>query len=84
MDGWKRGLFWSVLVVLASGLQVGWSMADVDLIELNEAFAAQVLADGKLCSETVAAQKLYPDAARAMAYVTAKAVDEKADSVPSG
>lgn len=26
--------------------QVGWSMADVDLIELNEAFAAQVLADG--------------------------------------
>ncbi|MCX8062456.1 MAG: acetyl-CoA C-acyltransferase, partial [Anaerolineales bacterium] len=27
--------------------QVGWSLADVDLIELNEAFAAQVLADGK-------------------------------------
>ncbi|MGB3716074.1 MAG: acetyl-CoA C-acetyltransferase [Candidatus Promineifilaceae bacterium] len=26
--------------------RVGWSMADVDLIELNEAFAAQVLADG--------------------------------------
>ncbi len=26
--------------------KVGWSMADVDLIELNEAFAAQVLADG--------------------------------------
>ena len=27
--------------------KVGWTMADVDLIELNEAFAAQVLADGK-------------------------------------
>jgi acetyl-CoA C-acetyltransferase len=26
--------------------QVNWSLADVDLIELNEAFAAQVLADG--------------------------------------
>jgi acetyl-CoA C-acetyltransferase len=27
--------------------QVGWSMGDVDLIEMNEAFAAQALADGK-------------------------------------
>ncbi len=26
--------------------KIGWSFADVDLIELNEAFAAQVLADG--------------------------------------
>jgi acetyl-CoA C-acetyltransferase len=26
--------------------RVGWTMADVDLLELNEAFAAQVLADG--------------------------------------
>jgi len=26
--------------------RVGWQLADVDLIELNEAFAAQVLADG--------------------------------------
>ena len=26
--------------------QIGWRLADVDLIELNEAFAAQVLADG--------------------------------------
>ena len=25
---------------------MGWTLADVDLIELNEAFAAQVLADG--------------------------------------
>ena len=27
--------------------KIGWSLQDVDLIELNEAFAAQVLADGK-------------------------------------
>lgn len=27
--------------------QVGWTMSDVDLFELNEAFAAQVLANGK-------------------------------------
>ncbi len=27
--------------------EVGWKMKDIDLIELNEAFAAQVLADGK-------------------------------------
>jgi acetyl-CoA C-acetyltransferase len=27
--------------------QVGWSLGDVDLIEMNEAFAAQALADGK-------------------------------------
>jgi len=26
--------------------RVGWTLADVDLIELNEAFAAQVLANG--------------------------------------
>jgi acetyl-CoA C-acetyltransferase len=26
--------------------RIGWTLADVDLIELNEAFAAQVLADG--------------------------------------
>jgi acetyl-CoA C-acetyltransferase len=26
--------------------QIGWSLAQVDLVELNEAFAAQVLADG--------------------------------------
>jgi hypothetical protein len=31
----------------------------------------QVLADGKLCSETVAADKLFPDAARAMAQYRA-------------
>lgn len=31
--------------------KVGWSAEDVDLIELNEAFAAQVLADGYALSE---------------------------------
>jgi acetyl-CoA C-acetyltransferase len=31
--------------------QVGWTLADVDLIELNEAFAAQVLADGYALGE---------------------------------
>ena len=31
--------------------KVGWTLADVDLIELNEAFAAQVLADGYALKE---------------------------------
>jgi acetyl-CoA C-acetyltransferase len=31
--------------------KIGWSLPDVDLIELNEAFAAQVLADGRAMSE---------------------------------
>lgn len=31
--------------------KVGWSMEEVDLIELNEAFAAQVLADGKAMAD---------------------------------
>jgi len=31
--------------------KVGWSLDKVDLIELNEAFAAQVLADGKAMSD---------------------------------
>ncbi len=31
--------------------KVGWSMADVDLVELNEAFAAQVLADGYILED---------------------------------
>lgn len=32
--------------------KVGWTLNDVDLIELNEAFAAQVLADGKALADT--------------------------------
>ena len=31
--------------------KVGWTLDDVDLIELNEAFAAQVLADGKALAD---------------------------------
>lgn len=31
--------------------KVGWTLEDVDLIELNEAFAAQVLANGKALAE---------------------------------
>jgi acetyl-CoA C-acetyltransferase len=31
--------------------KIGWTFADVDLIELNEAFAAQVLADGYALSD---------------------------------
>jgi acetyl-CoA C-acetyltransferase len=31
--------------------KVGWSPEDVDLVELNEAFAAQVLADGRALAE---------------------------------
>ncbi len=31
--------------------KVGWSLKDVDLIEINEAFAAQVLANGKALSK---------------------------------
>jgi acetyl-CoA C-acetyltransferase len=32
--------------------KLGWSMQDVDLFELNEAFAAQVLADGRMLSSS--------------------------------
>ncbi len=31
--------------------RIGWTLADVDLIELNEAFAAQVLADGRALAD---------------------------------
>lgn len=31
--------------------RVGWSLREVDLIELNEAFAAQVLADGSALAQ---------------------------------
>ena len=31
--------------------RIGWTLEDVDLIELNEAFAAQVLADGYAMDE---------------------------------
>jgi acetyl-CoA C-acetyltransferase len=31
--------------------KIGWTLQDVDLIELNEAFAAQVLADGRILAD---------------------------------
>lgn len=31
--------------------KIGWTFSDVDLIELNEAFAAQVLADGRILAD---------------------------------
>ncbi len=41
-------LFYAPAVALPLLLEkIGWSLDEVDLIELNEAFAAQVLADGK-------------------------------------
>lgn len=47
-----KHLFIAPAVAIPKLLQkVGWSLAEVDLIELNEAFAAQVLADGKALAE---------------------------------
>ena len=31
--------------------KIGWKLSDVDLIELNEAFASQVLADGTMLAD---------------------------------
>jgi acetyl-CoA C-acetyltransferase len=31
--------------------KIGWTLADIDLVELNEAFAAQVLADGRALAD---------------------------------
>jgi acetyl-CoA C-acetyltransferase len=45
-------LFFAPAVALPQLLEkIGWSFKDVDLIELNEAFAAQVLADGKAMTD---------------------------------
>jgi acetyl-CoA C-acetyltransferase len=45
-------LFFAPAVVIPRLLEkIGWELDDVDLIELNEAFAAQVLADGKALAE---------------------------------
>lgn len=45
-------LFYAPAVVIPRLLEkIGWELGDVDLIELNEAFAAQVLADGKALAE---------------------------------
>jgi len=45
-------LFYAPAVATPQLLEkIGWTLDDVDLIELNEAFAAQVLADGKAMGE---------------------------------
>ncbi len=45
-------LFYAPAVAMPLLLEkIGWTFADVDLIELNEAFAAQVLADGYALAE---------------------------------
>jgi len=45
-------LFYAPAVAIPRLLEkIGWTLKDVDLIELNEAFAAQVLADGKAMAE---------------------------------
>lgn len=45
-------LFYAPAVAIPLLLEkTGWSLSDVDLIELNEAFAAQVLADGYALTE---------------------------------
>ena len=45
-------LFYAPVKALPALLEkVGWKFADVDLVELNEAFAAQMLADGKAMKE---------------------------------
>ncbi len=47
-----KELFYAPAVAIPRLLQkIGWSLSDVDLIELNEAFAAQVLADGYALSD---------------------------------
>jgi len=47
-----RYLFYAPAVALPLLLEkIGWTLKDVDLIELNEAFAAQVLADGKALAD---------------------------------
>ncbi|TFG49026.1 MAG: acetyl-CoA C-acetyltransferase [Anaerolineales bacterium] len=45
-------LFYAPAVAIPLLLEkIGWRMKDVDLVELNEAFAAQVLADGKAMAD---------------------------------
>lgn len=43
-----RRIFWAPIQAIRGLLQkVGWRLEEVDLFELNEAFAAQILADGQ-------------------------------------
>ncbi len=43
-----KRIFWAPIFAVRKALdKAGWKVGDVDLFEINEAFAAQVLADGK-------------------------------------
>ncbi len=43
-----KHIFWAPIYAVRKALEkAGWKIDDVDLFEINEAFAAQVLADGK-------------------------------------
>ncbi len=43
-----KRIFWAPIFAVLKALdKAGWKLGDVDLFEINEAFAAQVLADGK-------------------------------------
>jgi acetyl-CoA C-acetyltransferase len=43
-----KHIFWAPIYAVRKSLdKAGWKLGDVDLFEVNEAFAAQVLADGK-------------------------------------
>jgi acetyl-CoA C-acetyltransferase len=43
-----KRIFWAPIFAVRQALdKAGWKLGDVDLFEINEAFAAQVLADGK-------------------------------------
>ncbi len=43
-----KRIFWATIDAVRKALdKAGWKLGDVDLFEINEAFAAQVLADGK-------------------------------------
>jgi acetyl-CoA C-acetyltransferase len=43
-----KRIFWAPIYAVRGLLdKIGWKLADVDLFEINEAFAAQILADGK-------------------------------------
>jgi len=43
-----KHIFWAPIYAVRKALdKAGWKLNDVDLFEINEAFAAQVLADGK-------------------------------------
>ncbi len=43
-----KRIFWAPIYAVRKALdKAGWKLGDVDLFEINEAFASQVLADGR-------------------------------------